>query len=1416
MFNALGDHYSHLQTSINDLFTKSTTTSADVRDRLLLEESVLMDNNSSGTTALAAVSTKPTKPLCANCKRTHRTEYCIAPGGQMAGKTLEEARAAQEAARNAQRAGGKGRNSRSTTPAPNQSGNANTPAKTVTINGQCYVLSTPTGPPAIDPSSALSAISMPSYDEEEYLAVVATTDDAHVSLNWDSHARSTTTSESGFLTNTTSHRSPLARIDELPFILDSGATCHISPEPSDFKSLTPIPHHPVKGLNGSAVYAVGVGEIELRIAAGHVLKLTNVLYIPDSSVRLISIMALNKSGNYTTHFDSTGCWVTNKSNTTLVRGTLSNSKRLYVLSTKVPCVQHKPCQTDSIFHARTPDLETWHRRLGHCNVRAIIEMAKNEVSEGMPIDLSTLPAKCHHCALGKQTHATVPKTREGPKATKRLERVYVDLCGPMAVTSRAGNLYSMNIIDDFSGYVWTLPLRSKANAFPTLQIWHKAVTVQTGDLLKILVSDNGELISNAMQNWCQANGVEHQRTAPYTSAHNGRAERLHRTILGKARTMRIACNAPGFLWDEFCATAAYLTTLTAATANLGKTPFELWFGRKPSLSHLREIGCNAFVLQLPAPSKIYARSKPYILIGYSPHSKAYRLWDPVSSRVFTSFHVTFTEHLDSMPSPLHPGTTLGTNSAVPPPSWDIHGPNPAASANPPPKLLPPPSDSPPYPPDYLASTIPSHPPPQNNHQTSHTARNVIDTSRSTIETSTNTVNTSTNTVTASNNTINASRNTVDSSPNNDNAPPSHSTLDNNNNTVNSSSTSVTNDDTQSNNNTSTTQTPQHPLTITIPPRPPLRRSARIAALNDVHYAFLSQYSNVRDTHDLIPTDLSVEDPALSVDFVLAALSDGSITPVPTDNDEPLWAKALASDEREYWIAGAREELKSLQDLNVFVLVPRSAVPRHQRPLKGKLVCKRKRDDTDRVVRYKVRYVAKGFAQRYGIDYDKTTAPTVRPESFRTILHLTASLDWDLRQFDIKTAFLNGVLPETETMFMEQPEGFEVAGKEEWVMKLMKSIYGMKQAGRIWNQSFHKAVTEWGFERLDCEWCVYRRTSSTGTVIFAVHVDDIIAAGSCPGENDRFRDLLKSKWEITQLGEPKLALGIAISRNRAHRTISLSQTAKIDDLVEEFGQQNARSVDTPMVAGLQLKKPDKNEPVPTEVADWIEKTPYRSLVGSLMYLSVATRPDISYAVGRLSSFLDCYRLEHWEAAIRVLRYLKGTRSYALTLGGTGPLTLLGYSDSDYANCPDTSRSIGGYCFSLGSGMISWSSRKQSTVADSSCYAEYIALHNASHEVIFLRQLLEGLRFLPSGATRLFCDNDAASRLSEDHVWHPHTKHIRVKYHYTRELVLAGDVAVVRVGSKDNTADILTKPLARMEFQRLRHYLGVRESSCSSPK
>jgi len=262
------------------------------------------------------------------------------------------------------------------------------------------------------------------------------------------------------------------------------------------------------------------------------------------------------------------------------------------------------------------------------------------------------------------------------------------------------------------------------------------------------------------------------------------------------------------------------------------------------------------------------------------------------------------------------------------------------------------------------------------------------------------------------------------------------------------------------------------------------------------------------------------------------------------------------------------------------------------------------------------------------------------------------------------------------------------------------------------------------------------------------------------------------------------------------------------VIERFGQTDAHPCDTPMVAGLQLRRPDPSTPPSSEVSAWVDRTPFRTLVGSLNYIAVATRPDIAFAVGRLAAFLDCYRPEHWSAGIRVLRYLKGTRSLCLTLGGTSSIRLIGYSDSDYANCVDTSRSIGGYCFSLSSGAISWSSKKQRVVADSSCYAEYIALHEASHETTFLRQLLVGLGFLPDRPTPLHCDNDAASRLAEDQTGHPSVKHIQVKFHSVRQLVEEESLKVTRVRSADNTADILTKPLGRSDFQRLRQYLGIR--------
>jgi len=258
-------------------------------------------------------------------------------------------------------------------------------------------------------------------------------------------------------------------LDSSPFILDTGATCHISPICADFKKLRPIAPHPITGIGGAHVYATGMGSIELCIAGGLKVNLDNAVYVPASKIQLISILELNTNGRYTSHFDSEKCWVTNKSGATVLRGTVLHSRHLYALSLHSPCVEHtkpksSPCLTESstaLLSTRVPDLETWHRHLGHCSTDAIVDMACKGVVQGMRVDLSTAPPRCDHYISGKQTRSPVPKMREGIRASRPLERVYVDLCGPMPCASRSGRLYLMNLIDDFSSYVWSLPLRSK-------------------------------------------------------------------------------------------------------------------------------------------------------------------------------------------------------------------------------------------------------------------------------------------------------------------------------------------------------------------------------------------------------------------------------------------------------------------------------------------------------------------------------------------------------------------------------------------------------------------------------------------------------------------------------------------------------------------------------------------------------------------------------------------------------------------------------------------------------------------------------------------------------------------------------------------------------------------------------------------
>jgi hypothetical protein len=322
---------------------------------------------------------------------------------------------------------------------------------------------------------------------------------------------------------------------DFPFIVDTGTTVHISPEHSDFLSLRPIQPCSVKGIGGSSITAIGVSDIKLRVGRGASITLRNALYIPNAMVCLISVGSLAEDSNAIAHFDSSSCWITNKSTGTLIaQGPRLSTKKLYALTLHSATADHAFTVHGS------PNLETWHCRLGHANYQSLWDMVKKGTLTGAPISSVLRLPKCDACILGKQTKTPVPKKHkeeEGHRATRKLEKVWVDLSGPHAVKSRTGNEYVMDIVDDCTSFPWSIPLKNKDNTFPELKAWELARESETGLKVEIYIMDNSELKSNEMEAWLKSRGTTQCFTAPHTSAHIGRVERMHRTLMAKARTM---------------------------------------------------------------------------------------------------------------------------------------------------------------------------------------------------------------------------------------------------------------------------------------------------------------------------------------------------------------------------------------------------------------------------------------------------------------------------------------------------------------------------------------------------------------------------------------------------------------------------------------------------------------------------------------------------------------------------------------------------------------------------------------------------------------------------------------------------------------------------------------------------------------
>eukprot|EP00253_Pinus_taeda_P011792 PITA_11792 len=389
------------------------------------------------------------------------------------------------------------------------------------------------------------------------------------------------------------------------------------------------------------------------------------------------------------------------------------------------------------------------------------------------------------------------------------------------------------------------------------------------------------------------------------------------------------------------------------------------------------------------------------------------------------------------------------------------------------------------------------------------------------------------------------------------------------------------------------------------------------------------------------------------------------------------------------------------------------------------------------------------------------------ETVRAVLSISAQNKWKVYQMDVKLAFLNGIL--MEEVYIEQPLGYEKKGEEHKVCKLKKALYGLKQAPRAWYSRIDSYLLENGFDKCEGEPTVYIKEKDGKLLIVVLYVDDVIFKGNDDYLIENFKAVMKEEFEMTDMGMLRYFLGIEVDQNE--NGIFISQEKYVNEVLGRFNMKECKATITPTVMGLKLSKEDNNKD--------FDPSLYRSIVGSLMYLT-ATRPGIMFAVSLISRFMERPKEAHWQAAKRILRYVKDDRKI-----------------------------ISSYVFHIGSRAISRASKKQSIVAFSTAEAEYVAATAASCQEVWMRRMLRSLGQEQAKATAIFCENSSTIALSKNSVFHKRTKHIDTRFHYIRELVSNGEIALEHCRTHEQVADILTKPPDQKSFQFWRKCLGMTE-------
>ncbi|SCZ95475.1 BZ3500_MvSof-1268-A1-R1_C091g00498 [Microbotryum saponariae] len=1016
-------------------------------------------------------------------------------------------------------------------------------------------------------------------------------------------------------------------------------------------------------------------------------------------------------------------------------------------------------------------LLTLHRCLGHLAPSSIQKMIAAGLLDGFGAGYSDKDVEefvCNAC-LGSKGHR-LPFPDSESHSAERLGLVHSDVLS-FPTPSLTGKRYLVTFLDDHSRKLWAYAIDHKSDVFPTFQTWLAEVELETNARLRILRTDNGgEYRSNAFTEFCKSKGIRRQYSIPYTPQQNGRAERVNLSIVEGVLALLADARLPATFWDEAAAYFVYCKNRCSHSALAKQTPESVWNGQRTTATALHPFGCTAWLTVAPdLRSKLDPKAARVIFTGYDLASKAFRFFDHSINKIVLGRNATFLD--DDFPG-------LPVTTPVDADDTD--------------RQFVVPADTP-------APAVKTRTPlVRSAHM--DVSSSLDDSAMSAVDVAPGytggTLLNSTDTESSSSPSPEPSSSPSPTNPLSPSPALSPSLA-----ASSSPSVSPTDSDYSAD-----------PLDL-IGSQTPTRLGPP-----DVHRPDFSTYREPAsaeespDELDIIGRHSRDESPD-EIDFLtqhhrafIATDDDDptldAIEPVKSITSDPqTWREAMSSDEHNIWAEAAAAEFTAMRDdFKVFTIEPRSSVPPGATIVTSKFVWKTKRNASGEVTGRKARLVAQGNRQRDGIDFSETFAPVARFSSIRCLLALAAANGYHVHQADIDKAYLHGELD--HDIWMTTPRGFDFPSDK--VLRLRRSIYGLKQAGRIWNRHIDTSLRNLGYKATGTDHCIYSRIDDQQRPHYiALYVDDLLIVSPALDEIERVISGLEQRYGVKRLGPAEYILGIQI-RRLDDGSIALSQERYIMDVLARFHfDTTTRGTTVPMTPGLSLTA------IPGQGTERIRSW-YLQAIGSLLYISLGTRPDIAFAVSYLSRFANNPGRRHWIAVKHVLRYLRATyRDELLYARGPAKVTgVVGYSDANWGACVDTSISTMGYVFYLAGAAVSWSSKRQTRVADSTTDAEYLALSHAGKEAIYLNQLLSELHVCPIAAAHIFTDNEAAAAVAHDPVRTSGTRHIRLREHFVRDMVNRGDISLSHVGTADMVADVFTKALGPKIFGTHCYALGLR--------